>query len=160
MRSKLSQHCVMMVESVSISLESSNMLGRITLGYFAEGQGDHYVCLQREIAEDDETQQQHLDDIADDIVENNTEEIVPIRDESKEMASLEALPIEIIEKVFLYYLTTSSVEFPNHVCWTYNNATNSFPVFRPLQQMGLAHLPRIYISMLVIICQSHEKTAN
>ena len=83
MRSKLSQDCVMMVQSVSINLESSNMLGRITLGHFAEGQGDHYVCLQREIAEDDETQQQDLDDIADNIVENNTEEIVPIRDEVK-----------------------------------------------------------------------------
>ena len=40
---------------VSMNSENSNLLGRITLGYFAEGQGDHYVCLQRKIAEDDET---------------------------------------------------------------------------------------------------------
>ena len=38
--------------------ENSNPLGRITLGHLAEGQGAHYVCLQREIAEDHETQQQ------------------------------------------------------------------------------------------------------
>ena len=56
------------------------------------------MCLQREIAEDDETQQQDLDDIADNIVENNAEEIVPIRYQAKELANLEALPIEIIEK--------------------------------------------------------------
>ena len=37
---------------VSIKPENSNLLGRITLGYFAEGQGDHYVCLQREVAEE------------------------------------------------------------------------------------------------------------
>ena len=52
---------------VSINPENSNPLGRITLGHFAEGQGDHYVCLQKEIAEDDETQQQDLDDIVDNI---------------------------------------------------------------------------------------------
>ena len=68
---------------VSIYPENSNPLGQITLRDFAEGQGDHYVCLQREIAEDDETQQQDLDDIADNIVENNAEEIVPIRDEQR-----------------------------------------------------------------------------
>ena len=80
-----------------INPENSNLLGRITLGYFAEGQGDHYLCLQREIAEDDENQKQDLTDIADNIVENNTEEIVPMREEAKEVESLEALPIEIIE---------------------------------------------------------------
>ena len=32
---------------------------------FRGSQGDDYVCLQRETAEDDETQQQDLDDIAD-----------------------------------------------------------------------------------------------
>ena len=37
---------------VSIKPENSNPLGRITLGYFAEGQGNHYVCLQREVAEE------------------------------------------------------------------------------------------------------------
>ena len=68
---------------VSINPENSNPLGRITLGYFAEDQGDHHMCLQREIAEDDETQQQDLDDMADNFVENNAEEIVPIRDEAK-----------------------------------------------------------------------------
>ena len=80
-----------------INPENSNLLGRITLGYFAEGQGDHYLCLQREIADDDENQKQDLTDIADNIVENNTEEIVPMREEAKEVESLEALPIEIIE---------------------------------------------------------------
>ena len=40
---------------VSINPENSNPLGRTTLGHFAEGQGDSYVCLQKEIAEDDET---------------------------------------------------------------------------------------------------------
>ena len=54
---------------VSINPENSNPLRQITLGHFAEGQGDHYVCLQRETAEYDETQQQDLDDIADNIVE-------------------------------------------------------------------------------------------
>ena len=52
---------------IFINPENSNPLGRITLGHFAEGQGDHYVCLQKEIAEDDDTQQQDLDDIADNI---------------------------------------------------------------------------------------------
>ena len=132
---------------VSINQENSNPLGRITLGHFAEDQVDHYVCLQRETAEDDETQEQDLDDIADNIVENNAEEIVPTRDEAKEVASLEALPIEIIEKIFLYCLTTSSFEFPNHVCWAYNNAVNALSIFKPFQQMGLAHLPRIYINV-------------
>ena len=70
-------------DQISISPENSNPFGRITLGHFAEGQGDHYVCLQREIAEDDEIQQQDLDDIADNIVENNAGEIVPIRDRAK-----------------------------------------------------------------------------
>ena len=116
---------------VSINPENSNPLGRITLGYFAEGQGDHYVCLQREIAEDNETQQQDLVDIADNIAENNAEEIVPIGDEAKEVASLEALPTEMIENIFLYHLATSSFEFPNHVCWTYNNAINALPVLEP-----------------------------
>ena len=69
------------------------------------------MCLQREIAEDDETQQQDLDDAADNIVENNAED-VPIRDEVKEVASLEALPVEIIEKIFIYCFITSSFEFP------------------------------------------------
>ena len=78
--------------------ENSNPLGRITLGHLAEGQGAHYVCLEREIAEDHETQQQDLDNLADNIAENNAEEIVPKRDEAKELANLEALPIEIIEK--------------------------------------------------------------
>ena len=131
---------------VSINQENSNRLGQITLRHFAEGQGDHYVCIQREIAEDDETQQQDLDNIADNIVENNAEEIIPIRDEAKEVASLEALLIEIVEKIFLHYLTTSSFKFPNHVCWTYKNAINALPVFKSFQQMGLIHLPRIYIN--------------
>ena len=56
---------------VSINPENSNPLGRITLGYFVEGQGNHYVCLQRKIAEDDETKQQDLDETAENIVENN-----------------------------------------------------------------------------------------
>ena len=76
------------------------------------------MFLQREIVEDEETQQKDLDDIANNIVENNAEEIVSIRDEAKEVASLEALPVEIIEKIFLYSLTSSSFEFPNHLCWT------------------------------------------
>ena len=62
------------------------------------------------------------------------------------MASLEVLPIEINENNFLYCLTASSFEFPNRVCWTYDNAINALPVFKHFQQMGLAHLPRIYIS--------------
>ena len=62
------------------------------------------------------------------------------------MASLETLPIEIIDIIFLYCLTTSSFESPNYVCWTYNNAANDLPVFKPFQQMDLAHLPRIYIN--------------
>ena len=131
---------------ISINLDNSNPLGRINLGYFAEGQGNHYVWLQRKFAEADETHQQDLDDITDNIVENNAEEIVPTRDEAKEVASLEALPIVIIEKIFLYYLTTSSFEFPNHVCWTYNNAIIALPAFKLFQRMGLAHLPRVYIS--------------
>ena len=116
---------------VSINPENSNPSGRITLGHFAEGQGDHYVCLQRE--KDDETLQQGLDDIADNIVENNAQEIVPIRDEAKEVASQEALPKEIIE-------------FPNLVCWACNNGINALPVFKSFQQMGLAHLPRTCIN--------------
>ena len=63
------------------------------------------------------------------------------------MASLEALPIETIEKIFLYCLTTSSFEFPNHVCWTCNNAINALSVFKSFQQMGVAYLPRIYINV-------------
>ena len=131
---------------VSINPENSNPLGRITLGYFVEGQGHHYVCLQREIAEDNETQQQDLVDIADNIAQNNAKEIVPIGDVANEVASLEALPTEMIENIFLYHLATSSFEFPNHVCWTYNNAINALPVLEPFQQMGLAHLPQIYIN--------------
>ena len=64
----------------------------------------------------------------------------------KKVASLETLPIEIIDIIFLYCLTTSSFESPNYVCWTYNNATNDLPVFKPFQQMELAHLSRIYIT--------------
>ena len=105
------------------------------------------MCLQREIAEDDETQQQDLDHLADNIVENNAEEIVPIRDKTKEVASLEALPIEIIEKIFPYCLTTSSSEFPYHVRWTYSNEINTLPVFKPFQQIGLAHVLQIYINV-------------
>ena len=52
-----------------------------------QGEVDHYVCLQREIAEDDESQQQDLDDIADNIAEDNAEEIEPIRNEAKEVAA-------------------------------------------------------------------------
>ena len=52
----------------SINPDNSNLLGQTTLGHFAEDQGDHYVCLQREVPEDDEIQQQDLDDIADNIV--------------------------------------------------------------------------------------------
>ena len=40
---------------VSINPENLNPLRRVTLGHFAEGQGSRYVCLQKEIAEDDET---------------------------------------------------------------------------------------------------------
>ena len=130
----------------SINPENLNTLGRITLGHFAEGQGGCYVCLQREITEDDENQQQDLDNIADNVVENNAERIVPIRDGTKEVASLESLPIEIIGKNFIYCLTTSRFEFSNHVCWTYNNAINAPSVFKPFQHMGLAHLPGIYIN--------------
>ena len=57
---------------VSINPENSNPLGRITLGHLVEGQGNHYVCLQRKIAEDDETKQQDLDEIAENSVENST----------------------------------------------------------------------------------------
>ena len=60
-------------DRVSISPENSNPLRRITLGHFAEGQGNHYVYLQRGIIEDDETQQQDQDDLADNIAENNAE---------------------------------------------------------------------------------------
>ena len=72
---------------VPISPENSNLFGRITLGHFTEGQGDHHVCLQREIAEDDEIQQQDLDNIADNIAEDIAEEIEPIRNEAKEVAA-------------------------------------------------------------------------
>ena len=34
---------------VSIKPENSNLLGRITLGYFAEGQGDHYVAFKERL---------------------------------------------------------------------------------------------------------------
>ena len=40
---------------VSINPENSDPLGRVPLEHFAEGQGDHYVCFQREIAENDDT---------------------------------------------------------------------------------------------------------
>ena len=99
---------------VSINPENSNLLGRITLGHFAEGRGDHYMCLQKKIAEDDETQQQDLDDLVDNIAENSAGEIVT-RDEAKEVANLEALPIEIIETIFLYCLTMSfQIMFVRH----------------------------------------------
>ena len=58
---------------VSINPEISNSSGRVTLGHFAEGQGGHHVYLQREIAKNDESQQQDLDNVADNIVENNAE---------------------------------------------------------------------------------------
>ena len=83
------------------------------------------TCVFKERLQRDETQQQDLYHITDNIVENNAEDIVPIRDEVKEVVSLETLPIEITEKVFLYCLKTSSIEFPNHVCWTYNYTIRS-----------------------------------
>ena len=135
---------------VSINPENSNPLERITLKHFAEGQGDNYVCLQREIAEGDETQQQDLDDIADDIAENNVEEIVPIRDEAKKVTSLEILPIDKTDKIFLYCLTTSGFVFPNNVCWRYNNAITIFQFLNHFNKwFVLIYLE--YISMLVII---------
>ena len=57
-------------DRVSVNPENSNPLRRVTLEHFAEGQGDHYVCPQREIAEDGETKQQDLGDTADKFVEN------------------------------------------------------------------------------------------
>ena len=41
---------------VYINPENSNLLGRVTVGHFAEGQGDHHVCLQIEIADFGEIQ--------------------------------------------------------------------------------------------------------
>ena len=117
----------------SINPENSNPLGRITHGHFAESQGDHYVYLQREIAEDDKAQQQDLDGIADNIVENLAEEIVSIRDETKKWQVWRRCLLEIIEKIVLYCFTTSSFEFPSNVCWTYNNAINALPVCKPFQ---------------------------
>ena len=43
----------------------------------------------------------------------------------------------------LYSLKSSSFEFSNH---TYNNTIKALPVFKPFQQMGLVHLPRININ--------------
>ena len=144
---------------VSINPENSNPLGWFILGHFAEGQGDHYVCLQREIAKDDKTQQQDLDDIANNIVENNAEEIVPIRDETKEVAHLEALPVEIIEKVFLYCLITSSFEFPNHVCWICNNAIRSSS-FQTLSTNGSCSFTLNLYQCLWLFAKATKKRLN
>ena len=126
---------------VSINPENSNPLRRITLGHFVEGQGDHDVWLQRKIAEDDETQQQDLDDIAGKYSWKQCWGNTTNKRWGKRSGKLGG-----IKKIFLYCLITSSFEFPNYICWTYNKAIKALPVFKPFQQMGLAHLPRIYIN--------------
>ena len=86
---------------------------------FAEGQGDHYVCLNRiEFLEEESIAEESL---AQEPLNNN------------EMAKFENLSLEILEKVFF-------------ICLTYTNSIQAFPFFKPFEQSGLAHLPRINIS--------------
>ena len=49
-----------------------------------------------------------------------------------EIHSLEMLPLEILEKIFLMSLISLNFEFPTHVCWTFNSLIAAFPRSRSL----------------------------
>ena len=151
---------------VSILPDNSVAIGTITLGHFAEGQGDHYICLQEtrnnleynveDIDDGDEFNQPSIEadydsvgskqpqlwnseiDMSDETENRNNDKVMPIE-------SLETLPLEILEKIFISCLVSSNFEFPTHVCWTFNNMIKALPIFGYFENLGIEHLPRIYV---------------
>ena len=46
--------------------------------------------------------------------------------------SLEQLPLEFLEDIFLSALISSDFKFLSYVCWTFNNMLKAFPLFKVL----------------------------
>lgn len=157
---------------VEILPENTIPFGRIILGHFAEGHGDHYIALEElnqdptgddsyvisedefsELSNDNDNSISNLDQLPlenlDDINHDNhelAENIEISNTNTNSNSNLEQLPIEILERIFLSALTSSDYSFPNHVCWTLNNMLAAIPSFQIFERIGMRHLPRIYMN--------------
>ena len=65
---------------------------------------------------------------------------------------LDLLPVEILEKVFLYIyiymyvMKISNFSFPGHVCWTFNHALATIPQLERFNQGAIEFRPSIDFS--------------
>ena len=147
---------------VEILPENAIPFGRIILGHFAEGHGDHYAVLDDLNPMSETENEDHIDysNIENTSVRNvgygieiNNQELQSKNShpESTSTSLLEQLPLEILEKIFLSALISSDYTFPNHVCWTFNNMITAVPVFKLFEKRCMGHLPRIYIDNLIAL---------
>ena len=177
---------------VSILPQNSTPIGVMTLGHLAEGNGEHYICLEPDndnnfMSEEDEENVETNEEGPWDNIQSNQEneenyestgssqnvqietinEIGGINDVEEQADEpknfLQMLPLEILEKIFVFALTSSDFRFPTHVCWTLKNMLKAIPFFQPFEKIGIGHLPRIYIgddSYLPKASKSGEITVN
>ena len=59
---------------------------------------------------------------------------------------LDLLPVEILEKVFLYVMKISNFSFPGHVCWTFNHALATILQLERFNQEAIRFRPSIDFS--------------
>ena len=71
---------------------------------------------------------------------------------------LEMLPVEILEEIFFRALYQLDNTFPNHVCWTFNNAVAAIPrLTDTCIRKAIGLLPRIYLRDNNVLPKSSTK---
>lgn len=138
--------------------------GSINLGHVDEQNGIHYMVLdeaeqnQDESHSEPEEAEKHFEEGRNinlhvpetekhsEEVERNVAFQVEKRDSKPIFSYFDLLPLEVTEMIFLYALSVSGFEFPNHVCWTYNSLLQSYDLFKLFTAKGKQHLPRVHIS--------------
>ena len=65
--------------------------------------------------------------------------------QANDVCYLDILPLEIMEKIFMYALAPDC-NIQNHVCWTYKNALSVIPRFKAFKEKARKKLPMVHIS--------------
>ncbi|KAL9971248.1 hypothetical protein ACROYT_G023755 [Oculina patagonica] len=161
--------------TVVISPTSSIPVATIQLGHFAEGDGEHYVCVEGEEEQEDleesrEFSRQYESSNASVEQEQGqsvfkTDNNVQVRfvsdsmlvmnnlndnnsNNSQEVTGIrQILPTEVIDMIIKMALISSGFSWPNHVCSIYNKFRNVNRLFRDCVKKWRHRLPRIYFPL-------------
>ena len=56
------------------------------------------------------------------------------------------MPLEILEKIFIYAVAQSDNTFPAHLCCTVQSSVAAIPFFNAFREKAMGFLPRLYVS--------------